>query len=159
MNSPNPTTSTPDPSVERDYETYKTLLGMWGSENPIKTNKLQVLLAVNALLVSAISISGGFTHDKWPLYAAGALFNLIWTFSIGRTALFQSVWQMKVKELSDRYPEDPRFQVLETDEYEKKAKPLLRILGGISSRYYLLYSPFGFALVWIAILIVTRQPS
>lgn len=153
MNKPNSPSATRDPTLERDYETYKTLLGMWGSENPIKTNKLQVLLAVNALLVSAISISGGFTRDQWFLYAAGALFSFIWTFSIGRTALFQSVWQAKAKELRDKYPNDPRFQILETDAYEKSAKPMLRVLGGISSRYYLLYSPFCFGLIWLALLV------
>ena len=39
-------------NVEHDYEAYKHLLDLWKSENPIKTNKLQVLLAINGLLVT-----------------------------------------------------------------------------------------------------------
>ena len=50
--------------TERDYQTYKILLDLWSKENPIKTTKLQVLLAVNALLVSAVNISGGIAANK-----------------------------------------------------------------------------------------------
>jgi len=46
-------------TVEKDYESYKQLLDLWAKENPIKTNKLQVLLVVNGLLLSAISGSEG----------------------------------------------------------------------------------------------------
>jgi hypothetical protein len=141
---------------QQDLEAYKTLLDLWSKENPIKTTKLQVLLAVNGLLVSAISISGGFTPDKWFVYLAGAVFSFIWTFSIGRTALFQDVWQIKLGELRDRYPHDPRFQILETKAHRKRARAMLRIFGGISSKWYLLFSPFGFGLAWLAVLIYTR---
>ena len=68
--------------VELDYQTYKSLLDLWARENPIKTTKLQTLLAVNALLVSAVNISGG----QWYVYLAGAIFSFIWMFSIGRTS-------------------------------------------------------------------------
>ncbi|MCH7761763.1 hypothetical protein IIA15_10265, partial [candidate division TA06 bacterium] len=141
---------------EQDFETYKMLLELWSRENPIKTTKLQVLLAVNGLLVSAVSLSGGFTADKWFVYMAGAIFSLIWTFSIGRTSLFQNIWQIKLKELRDRYPNDPRFSILETNAARKRARLLLRFFGGISSKWYLLFSPFGFAITWLAILIFTR---
>lgn len=141
---------------EQDFETYKMLLELWSRENPIKTTKLQVLLAVNGLLVSAVSLSGGFTADKWFVYMAGAIFSLIWTFSIGRTSLFQNIWQIKLKELRDRYPNDPRFSILETNAARKRARLLFRIFGGISSKWYLLFSPFGFAITWLAILILTR---
>jgi len=142
--------------VERDYECYKLLLNLWQSENPIKTNKLQVLLAVNALLVSAVQLSGGFSADNWFIYLAGAVFSFIWTFSIGRTSLFQDVWQAKLRALQDRYPDDPRFAILQTDAAMKRVRWWVRAFGGIPSRWYLLFSPFVFALAWLAILLVTR---
>jgi hypothetical protein len=150
-----------DPSVkqaqvERDYETYKQLLNLWQSENPIKTTKLQVLLAVNALLVSAVSVSGGFDRDLWYLYLAGMVFSLIWTFSIGRTSLFQDVWQARMLELRARYPDDPRFSVLDNERYRRQARWMVRAFGGIPSRWYLLFSPFAFATAWLVILVVTR---
>ena len=143
----------PEEDAQKHYETYKALLSLWAGENPIKTNKLQVLLAVNALLVSAISISGGFTADKWYLYVAGAVFSLIWTFSIGRTSLFQAVWQMRLNELHDLHPDDPRFSLLRTDEYRRQSRWMLRAFGGIPSKWYLLLAPFGLALAWLAILL------
>ena len=142
--------------VERDFETYKMLLELWSRENPIKTTKLQVLLAVNGILVSAVSISGGFSEDKWFVYLAGAIFSFIWTLSIGRTSLFQDIWHTKLKDLKSRYPSDPRFTILESNEAKKKSRFMLRLFGGISSKWYLLYSPFGFAIAWIVILILTR---
>jgi hypothetical protein len=144
--------------IEVDYETYKLLLSLWQAENPIKTNKLQVLLAVNALLVSAVSISGGFAGDNWYVYLAGAVFSFIWTFSIGRTALFQDAWQIKMQALQARYPRDPRFSVLDTRAVLKQARWWVRVLGGIPSRWYLLFSPLAFAIVWLAIFVVTRGP-
>jgi hypothetical protein len=45
--------------IEQDYQNYKVLLELWSKENPIKTTKLQMLLAVNGLLASAVNISGG----------------------------------------------------------------------------------------------------
>lgn len=142
--------------AERDFEAYKILLDLWAHENPIKTTKLQVLLVVNGLLVSAINISGGgFTKDKWFVYLAGAIFNLIWTFSIGRTALFQEAWQIKLRELRDRYRDDPRFSILETKEVRARAPRLLRTFGAVSSKWYLLFSPFIFAIIWLIIFVVT----
>lgn len=145
-----------DVQVERDYETYKVFLELWQSENPIKTTKLQVLLAVNAILVSAVSISGGFNGEQWYLYVAGMVFSLIWMFSIGRTSLFQDVWQVRISELRARHPDDPRFSVLENAHARKRTRPLMRIFGGIPSRWYLLFSPLAFAAAWLAILLATR---
>ncbi|MFL6623727.1 MAG: hypothetical protein ACJ8KA_14030 [Sulfurifustis sp.] len=145
--------------VERDYETYKLLLGLWQSENPIKTNKLQVLLAVNALLVSAVQLSGGFTRDNWFLYLAGAVFSAIWTFSIGRTSLFQDVWQAKMRAIAQRYPQDSRFAILQTEDALKQARRWVRLFGSVPSRWYLLFSPFVFALAWLAILLVTHYSA
>jgi hypothetical protein len=148
----------PAAQVERDFETYKVLLNLWSQENPIKTTKLQVLLIVNGLLVSALNISGkGFTADQWFMYLAGVIFNVIWTFSIGRTALFQEAWQVKLRELRDRYPTDPRFSILETRAERAQAGRILRTFGGVSSRWYLLLSPVFFAVIWLVILIFSRN--
>jgi hypothetical protein len=142
---------------ELDYQTYKSLLDLWSKENPIKTAKLQVLLAVNAVLVAALNLSGGITADKWYLYLAGTIFCFIWTFSIGRTSLFQDVWQIKLNELRDRYPSDPRFSILDTTQQKKRARLLLRIFGAIPSKWYLLFTPFGFALAWLVILVISLR--
>lgn len=143
--------------VELDYQLYQSLVGLWSNENPIKTTKLQVLLAVNALLVSAVNLSGGIDARRWYVYAAGAIFSLIWTFSIGRTALFQDVWEIKIRELRRRYPHDARFSLLETREQRRQAPLTLRVFGAIPSRWYLLWSPFAFALAWIAILVISLR--
>src|SRR5262249_4658609 len=132
-----------------DYETYKSLLDLWAKENPIKTTKLQVLLAVNALLVSAVNIAGG----RWYVYLAGAVFSFIWMFSIGRTSLFQDVWQIKIAEVQRRHPNDPRFAILDTAAAHQRARPLLRAFGAVPSKWYLLFSPLVFALGWLAVLI------
>ncbi|HEX9812807.1 MAG TPA: hypothetical protein VGA88_12090 [Burkholderiales bacterium] len=142
--------------IERDFETYKLLLNLWQSENPIKTNKLQVLLAVNGLLVSAVSLSGGFVPGLWYVYVAGAVFSLIWTFSIGRTSLFQDLWQARLLELQKRYPGDSRFSVLDNARYRSRARLLVRVFGAIPSRWYLLVSPFAFAIAWLVVLITSR---
>jgi len=137
--------------ADRDYQTYRCLLDLWSRENPIKTTKLQVLLAVNALLVSAVNLAGG----TWYIYVAGAVFSLIALLSIGRTALFQDVWQIKLGDLRHRYPDDPRFSILESAETQRRARPMIRTFGAVSSRWYLLLSPLGFALAWLLILAIS----
>lgn len=146
---------TVSPQEQRDFETYKMVVDLWSRENPIKTAKLQVLLAVNALLVSALSFSGGLKPENWHIYFAGTVFNLVWTFSIGRTCLFQDVWQIKAGEFHRRYPDDRRFSLLETAEEQKRVRPLMRRFGFVPSKYYLLFTPFGFTLIWLAILLLT----
>jgi hypothetical protein len=139
--------------TQRDLAAYGRLVELWAQENPIKTNKLQVLLAVNGLLLTGIQLTGGFVRSNWPLCAAGALFSMIWTFSIGRTVLFQKTWQLKAEEISRRHTADIRFQVLQTDEYEKRIKGAARVFGVVSSKYYLLVSPAVFTAVWLAVLV------
>lgn len=85
---------------ETDYVAYKAYVDLWSAENPIKTNKLQVLLVVNGLLVSALQLGGGFTLANWPIFLAGSLLSAIWILSIGRTSLFQKAWQIKALELA-----------------------------------------------------------
>lgn len=137
--------------VEKDFETYKQLLTLWVSENPIKTNKLQVLLVVNGLLLSAVDVGGGFSMRSWPVYLGGAVFSLVWVLSIGRTSLFQKVWQIKIEELARCYPEDGRFQILEEKTTLKKAPRFLRSVGGVSSKYYLVGTPIVFGIGWLCV--------
>jgi hypothetical protein len=144
-----------DQQTEIDYQTYKSLLELWSRENPIKTTKLQVLLAVNALLVSAVNISGGIAATRWYVYAAGALFSAIWMFSIGRTSLFQDIWQVKLADLRSRHPNDLRFSILETEHARKRTRPMLQMFGAISSKWYLLFAPLALALAWLIVLIVS----
>jgi hypothetical protein len=150
-------TATRDPRADeraRDYDAYQALLTLWASENPIKTNKLQVLLAVNALLVSGLQVSGKIVDSgNWLVYLTGALFSAIWTLSIGRTALFQEIWQMKLTRLQHKWTDDPRFQVLDTRQDKQAAPVLLRRLGFVPSRLYLLFSPLAFAAGWVMLLI------
>ena len=140
--------SNADPN-KAPWEEYRELLALWKSENPIKTTKLQVLLAVNAGLVSVIQIKGGFTAVNWPVYLAGAFFSLIWTVSMARTSLFQKVWQMKLRDLAERHKGDSRFQITVTREFIKRAPKPLQFLGGISSKYYLLGAPVVLSVAWI----------
>ena len=122
-------------TVEKDYESYKALLDLWTKENPIKTNKLQVLLVVNGLLLSAVSMSGGFVPKNWPIYLGGAVFSLVWVLSIGRTSLFQKIWQAKMNELAARYREDQRFQIHDKRLHIDKAPRFLQAIGGVSSQH------------------------
>jgi hypothetical protein len=69
--------------------------------------------------------------------------------SIGRTALFQDVWQIKLGDLRHRYPDDPRFSILESADAQRRARPMIRTFGAVSSRWYLLLSPLAFAVAWL----------
>lgn len=140
-------------STDREYDAYKLLLDLWKSENPIKTNKFQALLAVNALLISGLKVSGAvIAPENWPVYLAGTVLNIIWTLSIGRTSLFQEIWQIKLRTLQGRHGGDPRFQVLDASSEKPNAPRLLRFFGAMSSRWYLLFSPFCFAAAWLLLL-------
>lgn len=143
--------STRNIEVERDYETYARLLALWQSENPIKTLKLQVLLAVNALLVAALAVAGGPVPERWYLYATGLFVSLVWTFSLGRTSLFQDVWQARLAALRTRHPHDTRFSLLDNAQARSHARASVRLLGGMPSRWYLLGSPLVFVLWWLAL--------
>ena len=139
--------------IDKDYEAYKLYVELWKDENPIKTNKLQVLLIVNGLLVSTLQVAGGFEPDNWFLFLAGAIFSMIWVLSIGRTSHFQKVWQNKAKAISDNYPDDPRFSILRTSEAQRQSPLWLQVLGGVSSKYYLLGAPVFFSLLWLVALL------
>jgi hypothetical protein len=154
MGEPSEDQKTSPQKEQRDFDTYKMVVDLWSRENPIKTAKLQVLLAVNAFLISALNFSGGLRPENWHIYIAGTIFNLVWTLSIGRTCLFQDVWQIKAGEFRKRYPNDPRFSLLETAEERKRVRPLMRRFGFVPSKYYLLFTPFGFTLIWLLVFLV-----
>jgi hypothetical protein len=137
--------------VEKDYEVYKHLLDLWAKENPIKTNKLQVLLVVNGLLLTAVNMGGGFKAGSWPIYLGGAVLCLVWVLSIGRTSLFQAAWQAKIVELAQKYPDDRRFHILSTKDAMKKLPKSLRFVGGVSSKYYLIGAPILFGIGWLCV--------
>ena len=90
---------------------------------------------------------------NWFLFLAGAIFSIIWVLSIGRTSHFQKVWQHKTIAISDNYPDDPRFAILDTGAAKKQSPVWLQILGGVSSKYYLLGAPVFFSILWIIALL------
>ena len=90
--------------AERDYASYRLLVDLWAGENPVKTAKFLVLLATNALIIAAVSVSGGPVPKNWPLCLAEAAFSLVWTLSLGRTVLFQEGWWQKIRDIAARYP-------------------------------------------------------
>ena len=139
--------------TKSDLEAFSMLLDLWKSENPIKTTKLQVLLAVNGLLLSVVQLNDGLVLNNLPLFLAGFALCLVWTLSIGRTCLFQRVWKIKMLEIAEGHTGDPRFEILDTDAAKHAAPMWLRTFGGVSSKYYLLASPFVFAVGWLAVII------
>ena len=138
--------------VERDYASYRLLVGLWAGENPVKTAKFLVLLATNALIIAAMSVSGGLVPKNWPLCLAGAAFSLVWILSLGRTVLFQEGWRLKIREIAARYPGDARFQVLETGGEREKAPFVMRAMGAVPSNYYLLGTPVVLLICWLVAL-------
>jgi len=141
--------------LQQDCEAYRQLLDLWVKENAIKTSKLQMLLAVNGLLLAVVSLNGGFVAMNWPIYLGGAILSLVWTLSVGRTCLFQKIWQTKIKALATKYPQDSRFQVHVTRDAVQSVSRFLQVLGGVPSRYYLIGTPALFGLGWLSLLIYT----
>jgi len=136
--------------IKSDAEAFSMLLDLWKGENPIKTTKLQMLLAVNGILISVVQLNGGFVSTNLPLFITGFALCLVWTLSIGRTCLFQRAWKIKMLKLAAQHTGDHRFQILDTDAAKREAPLWLRVFGGVSSKYYLLASPFVFAIGWLA---------
>ena len=142
---------------EQEYELFKQWLHMWQQENPIKTIKLQFLLLTNALLFVGVQLNGGWHAENAPLYFVGVVVCLVWTFSIGRTMLFQKRWQARLRQLAGAHADDPRFQVLASKVVDSATPRALRLLGGLSSKYYLLGTPLLFLFWWLAALAWTAR--
>ena len=146
--------------VEQDLHTYSVLLNLWQAENPIKTIKLQFLLVTNAILLGFFQLGGDLGSSNitnltnnlstsTALALGGIALNLIWTLSIGRTSLFQKAWKNKLDDIARRYPHDSRFQILDLRQAEAQTSIWLRMLGKVSSRYYLLGAPVFFCVSWL----------
>jgi len=135
-----------DNKTEQDLHSYNTLLSLWQSENPIKTIKLQFLLATNAGLVGFLALAG---NNALLLSVSGVVLNIIWMLSIGRTSLFQKAWKNKLDKIATRHADDARFQILDIKSAEASTPPWLRWVGSVSSKYYLLGTPAGLTIVWL----------
>src|ERR1700752_3823514 len=112
--------------IERDYEAYRQLLELWKHENPIKTVKLQFLLAVNAGLGAVTQLADA----RWPLFALGGFLCAVWLLSIGRPVLSQQHWKHRLNALARKPVSDSRFQVLDVSEVENAPSAWLRVFGG-----------------------------
>lgn len=123
-------------------EKYKLLFDLWMSENPIKTNKLQMLLATNSILISAFFL---VNQTIW-IALVGMFFSLVWVLSIGRTVEYQRHWKTQMDVLRKNYTDNTMFQTHST-----KIKPSL--LGKISSRYYLLGTPVAMSIGWFFVIL------
>jgi hypothetical protein len=121
---------------------YKLLFDLWMSENPIKTNKLQMLMATNSILVSVFFL----TEDIFWIALVGFFFSLVWVFSIGRTVSFQHHWQSQMEQLRQEYSGNTIFQT-----HSAKISP--PPWGSVSSRYYLLGTPMATAVGWLAVML------
>jgi hypothetical protein len=123
-------------------EKYKLLFELWMSENPIKTSKLQVLLATNSILVSAFFLAG---RVVW-IALVGFLFSAVWILSIGRTTSFQQHWRLQMEDIRKKYGDNPMFEI-----HSVKIKP--PVWGRVSSRYYLLGTPIAMAIAWLIVIL------
>ncbi|MFQ5498707.1 MAG: hypothetical protein ACE5FH_03460 [Candidatus Zixiibacteriota bacterium] len=137
------------PELLRDLASYNQLLRLWSQENSIKTTKFQVLLATNTGLLAVVVITGGFTHYNWPLYLGGMFLSLVWTLSIGRTVLFQKHWQARLHSIAEKHADDPRFHILGSTVAIRHLPLWLRMIGGVSSKYYLMGTPIILCVGWL----------
>jgi hypothetical protein len=133
-------------TLDRDeqlaIETYKLLNNLWMCENPVKTSKLQMLMATNSILVSAFFLAG---QTVW-IAVVGFLFSIVWTMSIGRTTSFQRHWQLQMDDIRKKYENNPIFEI-----HSVKIRP--PIWGRLSSRYYLLGTPIFISLAWLLVVL------
>lgn len=121
---------------------YKLLFDLWKSENPVKTSKLQMLMATNSILVSAFFL----TQRTFWIPAVGFLFSIVWVLSIGRTITYQRHWQSQMEELRKKYSGNFMFQL-------HNAEIKGPIWGRVPSRYYLLGTPTATGIGWLAIML------
>ena len=142
-----------DEQTQRDLAAYGQLLTLWMQENPIKTTKLQVLLAVNGGLASIVPFMPSAWTERGFVYLIGAVLSGVWLLSIGRTVLYQQLWSKKLSALEQAHPDDPRFSITNVDAVEATVPGWMRALGGVSSKYYLLGAPLAFALGWFALFV------
>lgn len=122
---------------------YRLIFDLWKSENSIKTNKLQVLLATNSILVSAFFLTG---HSFW-IALVGSVFSFVWVLSIGRTVSYQEHWRALLEDIRKSYPNTHMFQI-----HSAEIKPA--IWGRVPSKYYLLGTPIVAAVCWLIVFLI-----
>ena len=132
-----------DDEEDRAIDEYKLLFDLWKSENEIKTNKLQVLLATNSILVAALALTG---HPMW-IAIVGAVFSTIWVFSIGRTVAYQEHWKDLMEEIRKKHSGIDMLTI-----HSAQIKP--PIWGRVPSKYYLLGTPIATAIGWLIVFII-----
>ncbi len=131
-----------DKKEQLAVEKYKLLLELWMSENPVKTSKLEVLLATNSILVSAFFLAN---HTVW-IALVGFFFSAIWVLSIGRTWSFQQHWRSQMEDLRKEYSGNTMFQI-----HSAEIKP--SIWGRVPSKYYLLGAPITLSVAWLIVVL------
>ena len=127
---------------ELAVEKYKLLFELWMAENPIKTNKLQMLMATNSILISAFFLAG---QTVW-IALAGFLFSFVWILSIGRTLSFQQHWRSQMEDVRSHNSNNAMFQV-----HSLKIKP--DVWGRVPSKYYTLGTPIATTLAWLVVVL------
>lgn len=131
-----------DKKEQLAIEKYKLLFDLWMSENPVKTTKLQVLMATNSILVSAFFLT---EYTIW-IALVGFVFSSVWVLSIGRTTSYQRHWRSQLEELRKEYSDNILFQI-----HKAKVKPT--IWGRVSSKYYLVGTPIATAFSWLVVML------
>ncbi|MCK5627870.1 hypothetical protein KAI12_00245 [Candidatus Bathyarchaeota archaeon] len=122
---------------------YKIVFDLWKSENSIKTSKLQVLLATNAILVSAFFL----TEQSIWIALVGFIFSFVWILSIGRTIGYQQHWKSMLEDIRKKDPNNQLFQI-------HSAKAKVPIWGRVPSKYYLLGTPIATTIAWLIAFII-----
>ena len=123
-------------------EEYKLLFKLWMSENPIKTNKLQVLMVTNSILVSSFFL---VSNNFW-IAVVGFIFSLVWILSIGRTVSYQHHWHSQMEKLRQEHNDNTLFQI-----HSVEITPI--VWGRVSSKYYLVGTPIATAIAWLAVML------
>lgn len=77
-------------------EKLKMFLSLWMGENDIKTKKLNYFFIVQAILITVISLK---IEVKLQILVAcvGIFVSFILYFSIGRTVVFQRLWEQLIR--------------------------------------------------------------
>ena len=128
---------------ENAIEKYKILFDLWMSENSIKTNKLQMLMATNAILVSALALAN---YVAIGIAIGGFVFSLVWIFSLGRTVAYQEKWKEQMNDLKNNFPNNEIFTTHITTSPKQ-------VWGKIPSKYYLLGTPIATTIAWLGVIV------
>jgi hypothetical protein len=136
------------PALSREeqiaIEKYKLLFELWMSENPIKTTKLQTLMATNSILASVFFLVGQ-PFCFWIAWVC-LFFSKVWVLSNGRAVSFQHHWRSQMEDLRKEHSQNAVLQI-----HSVEIKP--PIWGRVPSKYYLLGTPIATAITWLAVIV------